>query len=114
MRIEDWSSDVCSSELFPQPLPQPRWGGGPTGIFQRLDRHGSVEGDVGEDRRGLRPEWPGAVDLDLTKGAHEHLVLGLGGLRPFARRLGTLVAVRAVRHLEIGKASCRERVCQYV
>src|SRR3546814_5248484 len=66
MRISDWSSDVCSSDLGPVPQ-QPGVAGG---AGQRL--------------------------LDLLQGRPG------AGMEP--------------RHRlpEIGRASCRERVCQYV
>src|SRR3546814_1898311 len=74
MRISDWSSDVCSSDLHP--------------------------------RRDVRDLLPG----------------GLRGHRD-PRRLEDILAVHEERRLaverlpvdpEIGRASCRERVCQYV
>src|SRR3546814_2288802 len=60
MRISDWSSDVCSSDLVELPDPRRR-------------RQRRAPGDSGGDQRLSRA--PG---------------------------------------LEIGRASCRERVCQYV
>src|SRR3546814_19634191 len=63
MRISDWSSDVCSSDL------EGRADGGAVHFRQAFDAHA------------------------------QHL--GLGG--------GVLDAA-----IEIGRASCRERVCQYV
>src|SRR3546814_3124735 len=91
MRISDWSSDVCSSDLRSLLI-------GGNGLWRRaisldrsLEQHGSVvlviEGGIGA------VAWPVTV-LD-----------GLGGGLPMgARRLFG----------EIGRASCRERVCQYV
>src|SRR3546814_2165204 len=69
MRISDWSSDVCSSDL------------------QHLRR--------------------GAVEIDLAVlvgGAHHHAGVVVG------ERVRPPVADPA----QIGRASCRERVCQYV
>src|SRR3546814_6139453 len=66
MRISDWSSDVCSSDLL-RPLP----------------------------RRANVSRYP--------------VIKWFAGL---ARRLPFLWSFRA-QH-EIGRASCRERVCQYV
>src|SRR3546814_10820103 len=74
MRISDWSSDVCSSDL---------------NIWRAQDVfHGDVDGGAGcarPDRRGRspRPQHAGA-------------------------------SARKDHGDEIGRASCRERVCQYV
>src|SRR3546814_4053781 len=78
MRISDWSSDVCSSDLVRD-------------LAERID-------GVGRE------------DLLVA------LVVGIGILflpalylaRPF------LPVVLYLRRKEIGRASCRERVCQYV
>src|SRR3546814_7585235 len=71
MRISDWSSDVCSSDLS-----------GETGTERNL---------FGADRRRHRTHSPAR------------------GSEPPCRIFGS-----ARRHQEIGRASCRERVCQYV
>src|SRR3546814_18497560 len=101
MRISDWSSDVCSSDLVP--------GLGHTVV--RIDRHGgAVAGGVvapvvvgvGEDGAG-------------TVGAVGHV----GGVAAAAHRVAQLeAAVAAARGAagdvaEIGSGSCRDRVCQY-
>src|SRR3546814_11653694 len=69
MRISDWSSDVCSSDLTAE--------GGQHDISARQGRRQIIE------RRDL-------------------------GRQPARRRL------RAKRQAEIGRATCRDRVCQYV
>src|SRR3546814_9373376 len=74
MRISDWSSDVCSSDL--------RVIGEQPGIF-------------GEDRGGF-----GVFDMRLERD------------RPFHPQ--HLHQLRDEEDREIGRASCRERVCQYV
>src|SRR3546814_5989907 len=68
MRISDWSSDVCSSDL----------------LVARLR--------VAADPLSL------LAHLEAAEG----------------RQLHHLAADKCIRHLEIGRASCRERVCQYV
>src|SRR3546814_7815930 len=72
MRISDWSSDVCSSDLPPR------------AVRGRLDLRAPppAEGDSFHDRHRPRLLEP---------------------LRNVARR-----------REQIGRASCRERVCQYV
>src|SRR3546814_1791805 len=81
MRISDWSSDVCSSDL-----PKERNTG--QFVFSRLE--------------------PPANDLTRS---HRHTLISErahGGVD--LRREN---APRTPRH-KIGRASCRERVCQYV
>src|SRR3546814_15344791 len=91
MRISDWSSDVCSSDLAdPRQLPC---------------RHRTDQDD-------------GAI-VDYDKGRKEH------ELRPGQQQQGSdhnknqkpAYPVRFEQQygrIEIGRASCRERVCQYV
>src|SRR3546814_14831184 len=92
MRISDWSSDVCSSDLGEI--------GEPGAILAaREDRR--IVRRVERDRI-LRRALLGGVHRDdgildiLEAGQHGALVRGERGLGP------------------IGRASCRERVCQYV
>src|SRR3546814_18206995 len=82
MRISDWSSDVCSSDLF-------------------ADEEYIVE-----------PLF--ALLLARAFAGLKLRVAERIGLRHrFGHRLAG-VADRRHHHLEIGRASCRERVCQYV
>src|SRR3546814_5638747 len=74
MRISDWSSDVCSSDLR---------------------RHAAYRG-YHRHRQRDQPADQRAVILD-QRGLEIHLSLG-----------------EHVATFEIGRASCRERVCQYV
>src|SRR3546814_3654498 len=74
MRISDWSSDVCSSDL--QPVPP---------IWATL-------------RRFLIYLWP--TDAPALRRRVIYALL--------------LVLLGKATNLEIGRASCRERVCQYV
>src|SRR3546814_10753016 len=83
MRISDWSSDVCSSDLQL----------GPGAI---LDKH---EGAV------VAPASIG--DLEPQAVILDPIVAGLLCGIPCYREAERLVD-------EIGRASCRERVCQYV
>src|SRR3546814_6263089 len=81
MRISDWSSDVCSSDL---------------------DLRYDGEGDRGSDDRDDQPAMPHDDALDIAQLQIVHR--GVGG------------ALLAVLHgpVQIGRASCRERVCKYV
>src|SRR3546814_4789802 len=86
MRISDWSSDVCSSDL-PQRLVEP----------------GLVLVDVERRHLGrVQDAEPIHADLDLS-GWKLRVDCPLGTMPDDALHLDP-----------IGRASCRERVCQYV
>src|SRR3546814_10297547 len=73
MRISDWSSDVCSSDLSGRTTTLPR-------------------------RRPCPGFWP-------SSGR---------GLPPIPKRASITTRPTRSPRYEIGRASCRERVCQYV
>src|SRR3546814_3701559 len=81
MRISDWSSDVCSSDLH----------------RRHVARHAPPVGQV-------------------TSLAFGHVVDA--GRTPVARKVRNAAGVRGdggrSEQQQIGRASCRERVCQYV
>src|SRR3546814_8118789 len=85
MRISDWSSDVCSSDLQIE--------GGEHAVGAGDERRQQVRHQAHEDHLAFR----------ITEA---HVVLD---------ELGTVAGDHqaGVEH-EIGRASCRERVCQYV
>src|SRR3546814_8076113 len=73
LRISDWSSDVCSSDLFP---------------LMSVIRMKASDDEA-------KPLSGGGMDRVVERrGLSKPIKLGIGG--------------------EIGRASCRERVCQYV
>src|SRR3546814_3286997 len=80
MRISDWSSDVCSSDLFQRLARSP--------IFRTAKAPGSPP----SCRKAVRHEHPPRSDRIDNRRWHR----------------------RSDRSTEIGRASCRERVCQYV
>src|SRR3546814_1784202 len=88
MRISDWSSDVCSSDLA------------------EVERHVDLAVAVGVEALG------DAVGVGIDELGHA------GGAWPGQRHVGGAVAVEVERVGdavgEIGRASCRERVCRYV
>src|SRR3546814_4579477 len=86
MRISDWSSDVCSSDLDCT-----------DGVAAVLE--------PGDDPAPVGGVRPGAVHEDDRR---------LRLARPFRRRAVSLRSDDLGRGEEIGRASCRERVCQYV
>src|SRR3546814_2144519 len=85
MRISDWSSDVCSSDLAPL-----------------VDVAGRLMGPAGALALGL------GVVFSVGGGSLTSL-LTAPRLTFALSRDGSLPA-----WFEIGRASCRERVCQYV
>src|SRR3546814_1251936 len=101
LRISDWSSDVCSSDLVvilqvEEQRPRASHGTHALGTLGVVELHAEL------DAAGLRADPLGEADGDAEVGgvdADEDAVLRFD-----------VVA----RHAEIGRASCRERVCQYV
>src|SRR3546814_4523523 len=116
MRISDWSSDVCSSDLFdivPAAL-QARIGevGGRFVDARKFVAVGEDDGHIplaGEVDEGRVAE---AFVPDLDRMAQRQAVLRFG---EEVEKGCEIVAVELFRrHEQIGRASCRERVCQYV
>src|SRR3546814_18060719 len=94
MRISDWSSDVCSADLE-QPLLQRR------DVLVLVDDERPVAGAELLGHAG--------VLLQRTGGEQQQVAPVGGALRGLQVDVG-LVDLRDA----IGRASCRERVCQYV
>src|SRR3546814_14466560 len=107
MRISDWSSDVCSSDLAERALEQARR---PDRRHQRrvAAEAATVDADAILVRVALFDRPFRGVDDVVLDAFGPLLVAGIPE--------GLAVAARAVViHLEqIGSASCRERVCQTV
>src|SRR3546814_3149599 len=97
MRISDWSSDVCSSDLVGV-------------VFDPLDAR--------RDAFLVALEVDQAIVLlvtaaNMTGGDPAVMVAATGvGLALDQRRMRA--ALVQIRGDQIGRASCRERVCQYV
>src|SRR3546814_8427518 len=113
MRIRDWSSDVCSSDLAWQPTSMvdpdhPDHARYP--LYADAERHKLVADLAPGDAIYMPPMWWHHVRSD---GALNVLVNYWFGQRqdrfPFA---ALMLAMHSIR--ENGRASCRERVCQYV
>src|SRR3546814_17039581 len=110
MRISDWSSDVCSSDLIgtdirnSSVLPlEPTLG--------YLGGYDAAIAGIGE-RTGYQ-KW-------ITPDCFQFVIGKISGIVTdnLLHEFGTHVLVeedcRFVGILQIGRASCRERVCQYV
>src|SRR3546814_17773673 len=96
MRISDWSSDVCSSDL--DSVLRAVFLGGDVQRFQQVALDPAADtGDTVGHHHVERVDLGGDdVELDRIRRLHHHHAV--------VQRLG----------IEIGRASCRERVCQYV
>src|SRR3546814_19809111 len=95
MRISDWSSDVCSSDLAvgfveDQRLDLRKIDGALANMVKQAARRGDDNLGALRQLLDLRRDADAAKDQD---GAHMRQMLAVG---------------------EIGRAACRERVCQYV
>src|SRR3546814_16892343 len=122
MRISDWSSDVCSSDLFPPvptgnrkirpeaPPPSLQEGRFPslrTARKGRKRRRFLSSCPVARLGRGNAPDPPArAYEPDAPASRVQ-------GLRPTAHASSRERDARSGRTPENGRASCRERVGQY-
>src|SRR3546814_8360851 len=99
MRISDWSSDVCSSDLL---YYSNKWFGLSIGGLM--------------DPQYIDAPW----SLGKVLSVINHLwipmfVIGTAGTAAMIRRLrANMLDEMQKQYVEIGRASCRERVCQYV
>src|SRR3546814_15778263 len=108
MRISDWSSDVCSSDLYIN---------ADTSAFMQL-----LRSDLFERFPTLRlviPHGGGAVPYHW--GRYRGIAIDMKRREPAALMSGNLFFDTCVYPqpgidllADIGRASCRERVCQYV
>src|SRR3546814_14050114 len=116
MRISDWSSDVCSSDLiaapaFAQGTPAAPMAQAPAtpGVGDAIDR---ALGDLGSASNAGQGDAPMALSLQIL------IIMGLLTVLPGIVLMMTsftriIIVLSILRH-EIGRPSFRERVCQYV
>src|SRR3546814_15531661 len=100
MRISDWSSDVCCSDLKAEP--------------DLRERQRELGG-----RRRFEPAFAEKLPQRGKEGSEENDIDGVDRLEHRCRHAADIdiaigVEVKAAARLQIGRASCRERVCQYV
>src|SRR3546814_18532590 len=108
MRISDWSSDVCSSDLFAE---------FDALAFENVRKLQAVAAEIGLQRTHrrahlLRAHFDRAV-AGRQRAAHvvfDAIDDGRARRSPDAIEITTEQAEQQ----QIGRASCRERVCQYV
>src|SRR3546814_16208648 len=117
MRISDWSSDVCSSDLLGQMAAHAF---GEEGVFRMEFKARGIIRLVAAVAR--HPHVAGCDALDRTILVIEDFGGGKAGedfnAQPFglfgvpAAKIAEASSIGAL--IEIGRASCRERECQYV
>src|SRR3546814_9461897 len=95
MRISDWSSDVCSSDLKVSMI--------------KLDPYINVDaGTMSPFQHGEVFVTEDGAETDLDLGHYERF------LRGKTTRYSNMTTGQIYRKVQIGRASCRERVCKYV
>src|SRR3546814_11858471 len=119
MRIIDWSSDVCSSDLIADacnvalPTLNEREGD----VVELLRQTGRLSNDVADLLAANRPFVDAAFNqgsdtLALLFEQREQVIPTVVGLRAYLQSLSSIIRIDMGD--ELGRASCRERVCQYV
>src|SRR3546814_11881701 len=108
MRISDWSSDVCSSDLVMSGL-------GRTGVYHAFERE-EVVPDLLCLAKGLGGGYQPIAAVMAHGNVVDAIVGGSGAFQHGHTYVGPPVACAAALAVQrkIGSASCRERVCQYV
>src|SRR3546814_2531452 len=89
MRISDWSSDVCSSDLPKNPNDPDSLSLAPSGGAKKADFSNVQSGSS-------------STEADAPKADFSNVQSGSGSTE------------ESIGEQKIGRASCRERVCQYV
>src|SRR3546814_20030671 len=95
MRISDWSSDVCSSDL------------------PRVATSSPLRSSVSPWLKMMAPAAPAAAAL-LAFCPNGQVPRCIKAMAPAGKPAKASDSQTQVEVLQIGRASCRERVCQYV
>src|SRR3546814_12079777 len=116
MRISDWSSDVCSSDLIVR-------AGNRTTVYvgeavNLKRRFGNYRRPGATQQTSLRLNallieaigQCGAITVDI---AYQDIGLNIGGVAMDADLADKAVRRMIEQAAKIGRAACRERVCQY-
>src|SRR3546814_15340384 len=120
VRISDWSSDVCSSDLneITGTVGVVAVASTPTAMGATIARN-TFDGAGGSTVIGIVVAGGGATSTEVTANTFEDVgvpVLAAGVPDAAPLRVGDNEATGVslgVLKLEIGRASCRERGCQY-
>src|SRR3546814_16688595 len=120
MRISDWSSDVCSSDLSRSGnrMPDPATVSAILAIMDRIGElcqavaSGAPLSSLNDD---ILIEALSQCEVAVDGGADETAILAAAPGSDIRRAAPVLRSIRLPLSLiEIGRESCRERVCQYV
>src|SRR3546814_4361230 len=103
MRISDWSSDVCSSDLLEVPAPA-------SGVLKEIVKGDGSTVTAGEVLARIDSEGKAAAAAAPAAAVEA----APAAAAPAATASAAVASPAASKILEIGRASCRERVCQYV
>src|SRR3546814_10578088 len=106
MRISDWSSDVCSSDLGCHCA---RGNESPASRFTELEPDSAAQAIVAQDR-SISHQRKKTVSGSRTTQAPTAPAFPIP-YSPFPLLFASIVGKKLV---EIGRASCRERGCKYV
>src|SRR3546814_1192133 len=113
MRISDWSSDVCSSDLGRRVL-DVQGGQDQLTRVAALTQRELAANSIGVDLDRGNVHLGGVISLPTyNRGIADHQYLFVNG-RPVKDRLLVGALRGAYADLQIGRASSRARVCQYV
>src|SRR3546814_11061319 len=105
MRISDWSSDVCSSDLFE------------TAKGDFAQARGIIVPSTDKPVNNIEPSFDGSRVTFIAKDSSDSAAVSEANKlnKSAARVLTTIINARSnLSNSKIGRASCRERVCQYV
>src|SRR3546814_15887884 len=102
MRISDWSSDVCSSDLHAERQRS-------TIKLDKATPSSEIHGNLPADE-GQHTTHYSIVDAKGNAVSVTYTINYLFGVAKMAGDTGFFL----YNEMEIGRASCRERVCQYV
>src|SRR3546814_21022450 len=108
MRISDWSSDVCSSNLSATNHAS----SGAWAAAGGIGTVSAVNADSYDPEGKIIPQVYHAL---TRRDRHEELIqYAIDGASEQVRRAYDITGGKGALNLKIGRASCRERVCQYV
>src|SRR3546814_8277575 len=105
MRISDWSSDVCSSDLRPRIATWIKRAGKKAFMLQRTSA--SRSGILLTPISAPANPWDGFSTFQ--RSVDDPLQDDIEYLSPESAKMAFALVI-----FQIGRASCRERVCQYV
>src|SRR3546814_15103726 len=116
MRISDWSSDVCSSDLvlaMMEDYLQTEWPELKVWLTSTTEQWAVIALNGPNAKKLLEPLVEG---IDLSNDAFPHMSVASGRVCGVPARLFRVSFTGEVGYEvnEIGRAACRERVCQYV